>query len=172
MHLVQLHAALRERVDLDGGRGAQDARDLRGAGQLRVERHAQPEVVLNEMQPARTFRVAHAGDRVAHAEALGNETREQVLFVRGHHGDDKIGRGHAGLHLRVHADAVALDGHDVERVADGVERSRARVDDGDLVTLAEQLLRQRRADLAGSDDNNVHSRKDSCMVNFKMIQLI
>lgn len=80
--------------------------------------------------------------------------------------------GTAGLYLRVHADAVALDGHDVERVADGVERSRARVDDGDLVTLAEQLLRQRRADLAGSDDNNVHSRKDSCMVNFKMIQLI
>ena len=39
-------------------------------------------------------------------------------------------------------------------------------------TLTEQLLRQRRADLAGSDDNNVHSRKDSCMVNFKMIQLI
>lgn len=55
---------------------------------------------------------------------------------------------------------------------DGVERSRARVDDGDLVTLAEQLLRQRRADLAGSDDNNVHSRKDSCMVNSKMIQLV
>lgn len=172
VHLVQLHAALRERVDLDGGRGAQDARDLRGAGQLRVERHAQPEVVLNEVQPARIFRVTHAGDRVAHTEALGDEAREQILLVRGHHGDDKIGRGHAGLHLRVHADAVALDGHDVERVADGVERSRARVDDGDLVTLAEQLLRQRRADLAGSDDNNVHSRKDSCMVNFKMIQLI
>ena len=38
-------------------------------------------------------------------------------------------------------------------------------------TLTEQLLRQRRADLAGSDDNNVHSRKDSCMVNFKMIRL-
>ena len=113
------------------------------------------------MQPARIFRVAHAGDRVAHAEALGNEAREQVLFVRGHHGDDKIGRGHAGLHLRVHADAVALDGHDVERVADGVERSRARVDDGDLVTLAEQLLHSEKTRISGSG-KEIYIRENVC----------
>lgn len=71
--------------------GAQDARDLRGAGQLRVERHAQPEVVLNEVQPLVYSGLRTPGDRVAHAEALGNEAREQVLFVRGHHGDDEIG---------------------------------------------------------------------------------
>ena len=155
--LVKLHAAAGEGVDFDGRRRAQNARDLRCAGKLGVESHAQAEILLHELERGIIFRIAHARNGVVHAELFGDQAGEQILLVRGHDGDDQIGLRNASLGLCFDADAVALDGHDVQPVADVGERLGAAVDDRDVVPFAGELLGERHADLARADDDDVHT---------------
>ena len=93
---------------------------------------------------------------VAHAELFGDQAGEKILFVRGHDGDDQIGLRDAGLGLRFDADAVALDGHDVQAVANVGQRLRAAVDHGDVVPLMGKLFRERDADLSRANDDDLH----------------
>ena len=155
--LQKLHMAVSERVGTHGRRQAQAARDLGGAGQLRVDGEAQAQILGDERKLGIVFRIPDAGDGVLRAGLLCDQAAKQVQLVRGRHRDQQVGRIHARLKLGLIGRAVSFDAEDVKILGRLLKRIGAAVDNGDVVSLAGKLFGKGASDLAIADDDDFHA---------------
>ena len=148
LEFQQLDLAAEEGVGLDRRRNAQRPRHLRRADQLRIDGQAQPQIVGNERQLPRVFRVPDAGNGVLRADLLRNEAAQQIQLVLRRYRDDQLRLVDARLQLRGIRRTVSLNAQNVQILNRPLQRRAAAVDNGDLMPLTRKLLRQRTADLS------------------------
>ena len=156
LEFEQLDLAAEEGVGLDSRRNAQRPRHLRRADQLRIDGQAQPQIVGNERQFPRVFRVPDAGNGVLRADLLRNEAAQQIQLVRRRHCDQQVCGIHACLDLRLIGRAVSLDAENIERFRRLLKRIGAVVYNGNVMSFPGELLGKRAADLAVSDNDDLH----------------
>jgi len=104
-------------------------------------------VVLNEMQPARIFRVAHAGDRVAHAEGLAQARHVQIGGDAGPHKIQGIGAGFvpAVLDTKIYDEIITVKNEEAFATGRRIARSEgilAGISSGAAVWAAIQLAKR------------------------------
>ena len=156
LEFQQLDLAAEEGVGLDSRRNAQRPRHLRRADQLRIDGQAQPQIVGNERQLPRVFRVPDAGNGVLRADLLRNEAAQQIQLVLRRYRDDQLRLVDARLQLRGIRRTVSLNAQNVQILNRPLQRRAAAVDNGDLMPLTRKLLRQRTADLSVAHDHDPH----------------
>ncbi len=99
----------------------------------------------------------HAGDLGGRMEeGVGDLTGDHVGLVAVGDRNDHVGVFRAGTPQHVGVCAVAEDGAQIEAVLQLSEQLRNLVDDGDVVGLADQIRGHRGADLAGTEDDDLH----------------
>ena len=151
------YLTLGEDVGLSRSRNSDDARDrvrrleLGGDDEVDVELALPPDFevldVLRSDDRARTRR-----------EPLGKDAGDDVDLVAGRACDHEIGPVDPGLLENAAASTVALESQDVVPVGERAELGRIGVDHGHRVLVVERLD-DRRPDLAGPDDEDLHRRR-------------
>jgi hypothetical protein len=159
-HAGEQHATVRELEDLKRSGVADESLDVVGDELFRADREIDRDrVVAVELLAA----VVIGG---ADARNLGRRLEQGPCDLAGDH-VDLVARGHreeevgalaARGEQRRRVGGIAGYGADVEAVLQLAQHLVARVDDGDVVRLlARELLRGRAADLAGSEDDDLHA---------------
>jgi len=148
--------SVRKGVGPHGRRQPQAPRDLGRAGQLRVDGQAQPEVVRNQRKLRIIFRIAHTRDRMLRAGLFGDQAAQQIQLVRRRHCDQQVCGIHACLDLRLIGRAISLDAENIERFRRLLKRIGAVVYNGNVMSFPGELLGKRAADLAVSDNDDLH----------------
>ena len=150
----KLHPAPVEGLDI-GRRGeAQQPGDLHRRGVLGVDDHVDAQFLFEDGELHRVLHVAHPGDGVLGAQPLGGEAADHVYLVQAGGGDDDVGGVDAGLPQCHNRRAVALDAQDVQGLRRAAQGVVVGVDDGDVVLLPGEMLRQSEAHLAVAHDND------------------
>ena len=85
-----------------------------------------------------------------------HQTAQQVQLVRCRDSDQQIGGVNAGLQLGCIRCAVTLNAENIQILGGLLERGGAAVNDGDVMTLARELLGKGTANFAIADDHNFH----------------
>ena len=153
--LHQLQAALGEGLQLHGRREPQDAGNLSGCRLLRIDGHGEAQLVAHEPQLLFVLWIADAGDGVLHAQLFRHQARQNIDFVTGCGGDQKLGLVHLRLLLHIVAGTISADGHHIINVDDIFNQLGIFVDHRDLVARGE-LLCQCCTDLARAYDDDFH----------------
>ena len=156
LEFQKLHLAAEEGIGLDGRRDTQRPRHLRRADELRVDGQAQAQIVGNERQLIRIFRVPDAGNGMLRTDLLCDKAAQQIQLILRRHRDDQLRLVNACFKLRGIRRAVSLDAQNVQILNRPLQRRTAAVDNGDLMPLARKLLRQCAADLSVAHDHDPH----------------
>ena len=151
----QLRMPLGKGADRQRLRPGENVRDLPGRLQLRVDDHGQAQLLAQIHQLLRIVGVAHArdGGNLA-ARLLGDRAAQQVQLVRARDSDDHVRQLDAGLIEHAQAGAVAADAHHVIDLRGVADDALVRVHNGDIMSLAHQMLRQRMAHLAAAHNDD------------------
>jgi hypothetical protein len=100
---------------------------------------------------------AHPGDFGRGVEqGVGDLAGDHVGFVAVGHGDQHVGVIGPGLAQHGRKRTAALDGADIQPIAEVAQAFAIGVDHGDVVGLAGQMFRQRTADLPRTEDDDFH----------------
>ena len=157
VELDHLHLPLGEGVRLARRRDADRPRDrvrrldLGGDDEVDVELALPPDLEV--------LGVRRADDRRRPVRAgLRDHRRDDVRLVARRARDQEVGLGDPSLGQDAAAGAVALQRGDVVALRDRGQPLLVEVDHGQLVLVVERLD-DRRADLAGADDEDLHRRR-------------
>ena len=153
----ELHGAAGEALHAERGGHAQDARDLLRGGVFGVDDHVQTDLAAQDRRVAEVFGVAHAGDRVLGAQLFRHQRADEVHLVIRRGCDDQVGIAHTGAQQHARARTVALDAHGVERGVGVLDHGGALVHQNQVVLLADHLLGNGVADLAQTDNDDLHA---------------
>ena len=143
-------------VDFDGRGEPQYPGHFRGAGFLRVDGHAEPQIVLDEVQFLHVHGVAHPGDGVPRAQLLADEAAQQVQLVRAGTGNDEVCLIRSGLQLNLPGSAVALHDHHVQLVVGLIQPDPGAVHQRHFMLFLRQLLSKDTADFSVADNHDFH----------------
>ena len=153
----QLHPALGEGFHLGDRRKAQDTGDITGSLPLRVDRKRKPHLLLHESQLTFVFHAAHPGNGILGAQLFGGHAGDHIDLILAGSGNDEIRLTGPGLLLHSISGAIALDAQNIQFLRQALRHAGAVIDDGDIVALAGEMLRQGPADLSDSDNYDPHS---------------
>jgi hypothetical protein len=103
----------------------------------------------------RRTRTAGPRDALFRAELLGRKRRQQIDLVDVGDGQHQFRLVDARLAQNVGIGSVALEGLDVERIADALEVFRAQIDDDHLMLLHLEQLADVAAHRARADDDDL-----------------
>ena len=147
-----------ERADGQRLRAGEQARDLAGGLQLRIDDHGKTQLLAQVRQLLAVVGIAHARDgRQIAARLLGDRAAQQVQLVRARHRNDEVGLLQPRLFKHAQARAVAADAHHVEDLGRIADDALARVHHGNIMSLADEPLGQRMPHLAAADDDDVQA---------------
>ena len=132
--------------------------DVFGDDLFRADRKVDSEVrFVEELGMLDIVGRAHARDACGQVEeGLGNAAGAQVGLVALRHGNQQVGILGAGLAQGRRAGGVARHGAQVEALLQQREPACVGVDDRDVVGLRHQAFGHRGADLAGTEDDDLH----------------
>ena len=153
----QLRLSVCKGVDLQCGGQIQNAGDLVGSLQLRVDNHGKFQFVPQVADLSAVIRCAYTGDGSTVAYTLGNGTAQQIQLVRFGDSNQQVSVFNACLHLYTVAGAIAHNAHDIVQVGQRLYQFGGTVDDGDVMPFPAELFNQGRSDLATADDDDAHS---------------
>ncbi len=153
----QLHPALGEGFHLGDRRKAQDTGDITGSLPLRVDRKRKPHLLLHESQLTFVFHAAHPGNGILGAQLFGGHAGDHIDLILAGSGNDEIRLTGPGLLLHSISGAIALDAQNIQFLRQALRHAGAVIDDGDIVALAGEMLRQGPADLSDSDNYDPHN---------------
>ena len=158
-HCYQLYAAIGKIQYLKGARVGNQLSNVLGDQLFGTNNHINRNMVASEQ----LFLVSEV-IRGTHPRYLGGRVEQGVCYLAGHH-VDFVGVGHRNQHIgvfcaclveRIGMRGAAGDGADIESVLQGAQFRAIRIDHGNVVLLAGEMLRQSAADLAGAENNNFH----------------
>ncbi len=155
LKLHEFHKAVAKRLDFRSRRKAQRTRDLLGGSALGVDGHAQAQLVLQQGHVLIILLVAHARDRVCGAELAPDHAADEVRLVRGRRGDEQVGVRDVCDAQLVHV-RTALDHDHIQRGGNIRRALRVALNDGDVMSFCQKLLRNGIAHAASAHDHNFH----------------
>ena len=151
-----VHLALGKGIHLHGGRDLKQPGNVRRRGQLRIDGHGKPQLLLDEADLFIITGVAHPCDGLAVSRLSGDQAAQQIYLVLVGNGDQKIRFLHARLLLHPVAGGIAVDAHHIQEISHHPNLLLVRVDDRNLVSFLIELLGQNIAHLAAACDNDPH----------------
>ena len=154
----QLHTAAIEGFDIGGGGKAKQAGDLDSRSIFRVDDHVDAQFLLEGGQLGGVFHVAHPGDDVLGAQPFGGQAADHVHLVHTGGGNDHVRRIRAGFPQGGDGSAVPLDAHHIQRLRGTPEGVVVGIDDGDVMLLLGEVLRQSEAYLTVSHDDDLQTK--------------
>ena len=130
LRFEQPDLAVREVLDVESGRRHEDAVDLVGSDELRVEHEVDVEILLEVVLGlAHELHIADARNRVADAMLLREDAGDHVDLVAGRHRDEDVGPADIGVIHRDGARTVGEDRQYIECVLDGLQLAFIVIDD-------------------------------------------
>ena len=128
--LEQPDLAVCEVLDIERSRCHEDAVDLVGSDELRVEHEVDVEILLEVVLGlAHELHIADARNRVADAMLLREDAGDHVDLVAGRHRDEDVGPADIGVIHRDGARTVGEDRQYIECVLDGLQLAFIVIDD-------------------------------------------
>ena len=157
-HRHQLGFALGKVEHLQGAGVFDQALDVVGHHLLGADQHVHRDgVVVEQVVAGQVGRFAHPSNFGRGVEqGVGDLAGEHVDFVTVGHRNQHVGVIRAGLAQHGGERATADHGTDVQTVAEVAQALGVGVYHGDVVGLAGQVFRQRAADLAGTENDDLH----------------
>ena len=136
---AQLHAALRERLDLERVLFAHRVDDFLGSQLFGRQHDVEPERALVEVAIAgQARRVLESQDDASRTELAANLAREHVDEVVVGHRNGQVGLGRAAPRQELDLRTVPLDCLDIQRLRQPTDLLGSRVDDRDAMVLTRQ----------------------------------
>ena len=157
-HCHQLGFALGKVEHLQGAGVFDQALDIVGHHLLRADQHVHRDgVVVEQVVAGQVGRFAHPGDFARRVEQrVGHLTGEHVGLVAAGYRNQHVGVIRAGLAQHGGERTTADHGTDIQTVAEIAQAFGVGVYHGDVVGLAGQVFRQRAANLAGTENDDLH----------------
>ena len=149
-------------VHFDHGRELQHPDHFLRAGRVRIHRHTQPQVILDQGEDIVVLWIPHPGDGVAGSQFPPCQTGKNVLLIRLRHRDQKIGFLDPGLPERGNGRPVATDSENIRPFHDRCNLLLRHIDDGHIVFICRQLFSQRGSHASASNYDNIHTFLSCC----------
>ena len=153
----ELHPPAVEGLQIGRGGEPEQPGNFHGGGVLRIDDHVDADYLFQGGQLHGVLHVAHPGDGVLGTQPLGGEAADHVNFIQAGGGNQNVGMFGIRLPQGGNGRAVALDAHDVQRVGRPLEGLVPGVDNDDIVILAGQVFRQRKANFTAAYNDNLHA---------------
>ena len=162
----ELHPAPAKGLQI-GRRGeAEQAGDLHRRGILRIDHQINAQGILEQGELLGVLHVAHPGDGVLGAQPLRGQGADHVDLIHAGRGDHHVRAPRLRLPQGGQGRAIALDAQDVQGLRGPAEGVVVGINDRDVVLLLGEVLRQGKADLAVSHDDDFQT----CFIPFKQSQ--
>ena len=160
----QLDPAVRKVQHLEGARVLDEALDVVGDHLLRIDEHIDRHVLLREEAgPMHVDVGADARDLHGRAEqGIAHLACHHVHFVGIGDGDEHVRVLGPGASQDVGMRGHALDGLDVEAVAQSTEPIGVDIEHRDVGFLVRQILGQGATDLSCTEDEDLHAPASVC----------
>ena len=168
---------------LNSRREAQQTRNFVCRSKLRIDRQAEPQIILYKANAIGIYRISHTRNRVLRTEFFRKKAAQEIYLIRARHCDEKVTVFNLCFPENCNRLAMPFNAHDIKCVSDLFKLSCIRINYYNTVIFGSKLLYECFSYLAASYNNNVqlfiplnkilaqHNCTTSLSINQSILQL-